>query len=82
MRNGRIPSGSGTRPSGLRSCQELPNSSLRLPPEIYALHQERPHQGLDNRLIRPAPGHVGNTGAVQQHQRWDGMLNYYYRTAA
>jgi hypothetical protein len=30
----------------------------------------------------PAPGHVGNTGAVQQHQRLDGMLNYYYRTAA
>jgi putative transposase len=45
-------------------------------------HQERPHQGLDNRLIRPTPGHVGNIGAVQQHQRLGGMLNYYYRTAA
>jgi putative transposase len=45
-------------------------------------HQERPHQGLDNRLIRPAPGHVGNTGAVQRRQRLGGMLNYYYRAAA
>jgi putative transposase len=44
-------------------------------------HQERPHQGLGNRLIRPAPGHVGNTGVVQQHQRLGGMLNYYYRAA-
>src|SRR3954453_8166090 len=45
-------------------------------------HAERPHQGLGNRLIRPAPGHVGNTGVVQQHQRLGGMLNYYYRAAA
>src|SRR3954449_11493630 len=30
-------------------------------------HRERPHQGLGNRLLRPAPGHVGNTGVVQQH---------------
>ena len=45
-------------------------------------HQERPHQGLGNRLIRPAPGHVGNTGVVQQRQRLGGMLNYYYRAAA
>jgi putative transposase len=35
-------------------------------------HQERPHQGLGNRLIRPAPGHVGDTGVVQQHQRLGG----------
>jgi putative transposase len=45
-------------------------------------HQERPHQGLSNRLIRPEPSHVGNSGAVQRKQRLGGMLNYYYRAAA
>jgi transposase InsO family protein len=32
-------------------------------------HRERPHQGLANRLLRPEPGHVGSTGAVQQRER-------------
>jgi putative transposase len=45
-------------------------------------HAERHHQGLANQLIRPEPGHVGNTGAIQRRERLGGMLNYYYRTAA
>ena len=45
-------------------------------------HTERPHQGLANRLIRPEPGHVGSTGAIQRRERLGGMLNYYYRAAA
>src|SRR4051812_12204170 len=45
-------------------------------------HQERPHQGLGNRLLRPEPDHVGSTGAVQRRERLGGMLNYYYRAAA
>src|SRR3954453_4649650 len=36
-------------------------------------HAERPHQGLGNRLIRPAPTHLGNTGVVQQQQRLGGF---------
>jgi putative transposase len=45
-------------------------------------HTERHHQGLGNRLLRPEPGHGGNTGVVQQQQRLGGLLNYYYRAAA
>ena len=45
-------------------------------------HGERNHQGLGNRLISPAPGHVGTAGEVQRRQRLGGMLNYYCRTAA
>jgi putative transposase len=45
-------------------------------------HRERHHQGLANRLIRPEPGHVGNTGAIQRRERLGGILNYYYRAAA
>jgi putative transposase len=43
-------------------------------------HGERNHQGLGNRLIRPAC-HFGSAGAVQRRQRLAGTLNYYYRAA-
>jgi len=45
-------------------------------------HRERPRQGVGNRVLRPEPNHVGNTGAVQRHQCLGGLLNYYYREAA
>lgn len=59
-------------------------SSLRTAIQNFVTHyhRERPHQGLANRLLQPEPSHVGNTGAVQRHQRLGGMLNYYYRRAA
>jgi hypothetical protein len=64
----------------------MDNRCLLIPqygcPVADLYHAERPHQGLDNRLIRPAPTHLGNTGVVQQQQRLGGLLNYYYRAAA
>ena len=45
-------------------------------------HKERNHQGLNNRLIQPDPGHLANTGPVQRNERLGGKLNYYYRAAA
>ena len=45
-------------------------------------HQERNHQGLDNRLLRPSPRAKGHIGAINCHTRLGGMLNYYYRLAA
>ena len=45
-------------------------------------HEERNHQGLDNRLIQPNPDQLANTGPVQRHARLGGKLNYYYRAAA
>jgi len=58
--------------------------SLRTAVTQFVTHypQERPHQGLGNRFLRPEPGHLRNTGVIQQHQRLGGLLNYYYRKAA
>jgi hypothetical protein len=45
-------------------------------------HQERNHQGLENRLLRPLRA-VGEFHArVKRRQRLGGMLSYYYREAA
>jgi len=45
-------------------------------------HQERPHQGLGNRLIDPRenPGHT--IGVVTSHERLGGLLKYYDRKTA
>jgi transposase InsO family protein len=44
-------------------------------------HEERNHQGLENRLIRPTSRRAANTALIQRHVRLGGMFNYYYRTA-
>ena len=45
-------------------------------------HQERNHQGLDNKLIEPGE-EVGRTaGVVACRERLGGTLRYYYRQAA
>jgi transposase InsO family protein len=44
-------------------------------------HEERPHQGLDGTLIRPAKDHAAG-GPVARRERLGGLLNYYYREAA
>lgn len=45
-------------------------------------HQERNHQGLENRIIQPgdAVGHAG--GEIQCRERLGGLLRYYCRDAA
>jgi transposase InsO family protein len=45
-------------------------------------HRERNHQGLDNRLLRPAPVMAPLNAPIKQRERLGGMLNYYYREAA
>src|SRR3954468_7763910 len=45
-------------------------------------HAERNHQGLDNQIIQPEPGHASSTGSIQRRERLGGTLNYYYRAAA
>ena len=45
-------------------------------------HQERNHQGLNNRIIEPG-GEVGRgSGVVNCRERLGGTLRYYYRDAA
>ena len=44
-------------------------------------HQERNHQGLDNKIIEPASLSVARKGPVDCRHRLGGMLRYYYRAA-
>jgi transposase InsO family protein len=41
-------------------------------------HTERNHQGLENRLLRPAPV-IARSQPVRRRQRLGGILNYYHR---
>ena len=45
-------------------------------------HEERNHQGLDNRLIRAKPGIGASDSAIHCRTRLGGMLSYYHRVAA
>ncbi len=42
-------------------------------------HMERPHQGIDNRIIEPEAQTYRNTGRIVKRARLGGLLNYYYR---
>jgi putative transposase len=59
-------------------------ASLRRAVKDYVdhYHQERNHQGLDNRLLRTSPRAKGHVGTINCHTRLGGMLSYYYRMAA
>jgi len=49
---------------------------------VLHYHQERPHQGLENRLIaRPAVA-ANSDGEVRRRSRLGGLLSYYHREAA
>jgi putative transposase len=45
-------------------------------------HEERNHQGLENRLIRKMPAIAANDAAIHRRTRLGGMLSCYYRVAA
>jgi len=46
-------------------------------------HEERKHQGNDNRILFPSrPEARRNMGAVQCRERLGSLLNYYEREAA
>jgi len=45
-------------------------------------HEERPHQGIGNEMIRPPHQAPPRTGRVRRSERLGGMLSYYYREAA
>jgi putative transposase len=45
-------------------------------------HEERNHQGLENRLIRERPVVAANDASIHRRTRLDGMLNCYHRVAA
>ncbi|MBL9171379.1 MAG: hypothetical protein JNN07_26840 [Verrucomicrobiales bacterium] len=45
-------------------------------------HEERNHQGFENKLIRPEFAKFPAEGSVHRRNRLGGLLIYYYRTAA
>jgi len=50
---------------------------------LIHFHQERNHQGLDNRIIEPLAAKANSRkGIVRRRERLGGLLNYYYRIAA
>ena len=59
-------------------------TSLRRAVSEFVLHyhQERNHQGLDNKLIHADPTVVANDANIYCRPRHGGVLNYYYREAA
>jgi len=59
-------------------------ASLRWALREYVAHYqtERNHQGLGNRLLEPLASVRSTDEPIQCRERFDGMLNYYYREAA
>ena len=60
-------------------------SSLRRALQQYIVHyhEERNHQGKDNRILFPSrPEARRNMGAVRCRERLGGLLKYYEREAA
>ena len=49
---------------------------------VLHYHQERNHQGLDNKIIRPEFSPLPSTGPIRCRKPLGGMLNYYCREAA
>ncbi|HEY5759015.1 MAG TPA: integrase core domain-containing protein [Steroidobacter sp.] len=45
-------------------------------------HEERNHQGLQNRLLKCSDGPINLRGRVGRRERLGGMLNFYHREAA
>ena len=48
---------------------------------MHHYHEERPHQGLSNKLIAPTTTVIG-TGPIECRERLGGLLRFYYREAA
>jgi len=44
-------------------------------------HEERNHQGLENRLVLGKPRIAANDAAIHRRTRLGGMLSYYHRSA-
>jgi putative transposase len=49
---------------------------------VTHFHAERPHQGLDNKIIQPEFENPDRTAEIKCRKRLGGLLKYYYREAA
>ena len=48
--------------------------------DVQHYHQERNHQGMENRLLFPED-RPSVKGPIERNQRMGGLLNFYYRNA-
>ncbi len=48
---------------------------------LFHYHQERNHQGLENKIIDPGDEVGTDQGNVERRERLGGLLNYYHRAA-
>ena len=49
---------------------------------VQHFHEERNHQGLENKITEPGPEVGTATGEIKCNERLGGLLNYYYCEAA
>lgn len=68
----------------LRKMILIGQASLRRAITQYMTHyhEERNHQGLENRLIRKMPASAANDAVIHRRTRLGGMLSYFHRVAA
>jgi putative transposase len=66
------------------TCLRLKVATLPLQQYVAHYHEERNHQGKQNRLLFPLPkrGASGQNGIVRCKERLGGLLKYYEREAA
>ena len=59
-------------------------SALRNAVENFLVHYhtERPHQGLDHKILQPGDEVGQQVGTIECRERLGGMLKYYYRETA
>ena len=50
--------------------------------DVEYYHGERPHQGLNHRILQPGSEVGRGDGVIVCRERLGGILKYYYRTAA
>jgi putative transposase len=72
------------RESCLSRLVLIGESSLRRAVDEFVAHyhQERNHQGLGNKIIKPEFASFPGSGKIACRERLGGMLRYYYRQAA
>jgi len=68
----------------LRKMIFIGQASLRRAIAEYVVHyhEERNHQGLENRLIREMPADAATDPIIRRRTRLGGMLSYYHRATA
>jgi len=68
----------------VKKIERFEKARLAASTSLSGFHEERNHQGKQNRLLFPLPnrGASGDNGIVRCKERLGGLLKYYEREAA